>query len=108
MESFGKRLSPLMRFSACKFPKGAVGDENEGEMNKKNNNVGKDRHILRKFKDDDDAMMVCFCWKNEEMDWIYSVLKVELSMIGLNSFQQFLSCFIFWNTLQYFQTNSWV
>lgn len=51
-----------MRFSACKFPKDdAVGDENEGEMNKRKN------IILRKFKDDD-AMLVCFCWMNEEMD----------------------------------------
>jgi hypothetical protein len=69
MECFGKRLSPLMRFSACNFfGKDAVeemrmslflgedGDENEGEM--KSNNIVEDRYILSSLSDD--AMLFCF------------------------------------------------
>jgi hypothetical protein len=66
MECFGKRLSPLMRFSAVNFEERRVslfleqvGDENEGEMNmRKNKNIKKDRHVLRNLKDD--AMLFWF------------------------------------------------
>jgi hypothetical protein len=62
MECFGKRLSPLIRFFACNFEERAVSLflEQVGEMNmmRKNNIIKKERHILRKLKDD--AMLFCF------------------------------------------------
>jgi hypothetical protein len=62
MEYFGKRLSPLMRFSACNFEERGVSLflEQVGEMNmmRKNNIIEKERHILRNLKDDD--AMFCF------------------------------------------------
>jgi hypothetical protein len=60
MECFGKRLSPLMRFFACKERGVSLFLEQVGEMNmmRKNNIIKKERHILRKLKDD--AMLFCF------------------------------------------------
>lgn len=42
-----------------------VGDENEGEILKmrKNNNIIKERHILRNHEDDD-VILYLFCLKN--------------------------------------------
>jgi hypothetical protein len=78
MECFGKRLSPLMRFSAVNFEERRVSlfleqveDENEGEMNmmRKNNIIKKDRHISRNLKDDD-AMLFCFVLFREWKQWM--------------------------------------